>query len=104
MLFVFQINELEQKVQFVEQYANETVEKYHELSYGQQNRQQIEQLKEKNQQLKHVSFQANKTIYRNQNTKFFFNFYAENNSTARCEQRKRNQHYGIKGKNSFVCR
>lgn len=47
---------MEQKVQYIEQFANETVEKYQTLSNQQPNRQQIDELKEKNKQLKNVSF------------------------------------------------
>lgn len=50
-----QINELEQKVTYIEKFANETVEKYSELVNHQQNRHQIDQLKEKNLHLKNVS-------------------------------------------------
>lgn len=56
MIFVlkFQVNELEQKIQYIEQVANETAEKYQELATHQQSRQQIDDLKEKNKILKNV--------------------------------------------------
>lgn len=50
-----QINELEQKVAFIEKFANETVDKYSELANHQQNRHQCDELKEKNLHLKNVS-------------------------------------------------
>lgn len=46
---------MEHKVQYIEQFANDTVEKYQELANQQQNRHQIDELKEKNKQLKNVS-------------------------------------------------
>ncbi|XP_055310106.1 interaptin [Sitodiplosis mosellana] len=46
------VSELEHKVQYIEQFANETVEKYQEIANQQQSRQQIDELKEKNKQLK----------------------------------------------------
>lgn len=55
LIFVQQVSELEHKVQYIEQFANETVEKYQEIANQQQSRQQIDELKEKNKQLKNVS-------------------------------------------------
>lgn len=60
---MLQVSELEHKVQYIEQFANETVEKYQEISNQQQNRQQLDELKEKNKQLKNVSlFEKNMLI------------------------------------------
>lgn len=46
---------MEQKIQYVEQFANETVDKCQDLVNHQHNRQQIDELKENNKQLKSVS-------------------------------------------------
>lgn len=45
---------MEEKLQFIEQFANETVKKYQEMS----NHQQIDELKERNHQLENVSSQT----------------------------------------------
>lgn len=49
---------MEQKIQFIEQFANETAEKYQELVTHQTSRQQFDELKEKNKNLKNVRAQG----------------------------------------------
>lgn len=57
------MNELEQKVSFIEKVANDSVERYSEFTSHQQNRHQIDQLKEKNHHLKNVSDQRMKIYF-----------------------------------------
>lgn len=57
-IITFQVNDLEQKIQFIEKFASETAEKYQELATHQISRQQIDELKEKNKNLKNVRAQG----------------------------------------------
>lgn len=68
---------MEQKIQFIEQFANETAEKYQELASQQHSRQQIEELKEKNKQLKNVSNSFNFVLEGSKLILFSFFFFKQ---------------------------